>query len=197
MESSIIGVQTARAARRGGGIGNCVGRSTDRSWTYSGVVAEFPVLPKGGTPGAWPRCARQGDRGRARVIEYGTRGMAYVRDTVCLSRHESRGLWCNRLRNVWPGCGQENLGCRDALPHARAVGQPISRASLRQQVSIGVASVVPVPLTASSVSQLNLRTIRHGARAADRNSIRSEEMRRQISLRIAQNFADRAAVVVR
>ena len=73
--------------------------------------------------------------------------MAYLQDRVCLSRCEQRGLWGHRLQLVWPSGGQQNLGRRDVLPQFRAVGQPVSGASFRQQVSIGVASVVQVPLT--------------------------------------------------
>ena len=72
--------------------------------------------------------------------------MAHLHDTVCLSRREKRGLWHHRLTNVWRSCGQENLGRRDLLPPVRAVGQRVSGASLCQQVSIGLASVVQVPL---------------------------------------------------
>jgi len=73
--------------------------------------------------------------------------MAYLQDRVCLSRCEQRGLWGHRLQLVWPSCGQQNLGRRDVLPQFRAVGQPVSGASFRQQVSIGVAIVVQVPPT--------------------------------------------------
>jgi hypothetical protein len=139
--------QAARAAQHRGDIGNRVGRNKVRGWTYSRVVAKFCELPKGDALRAGPTRARQGDRGRSTVIAYWSRRMAYLHDPVYLSRFEQRGLWCHRLQLVWPSCGQQNLGRRDSLPQIGAVGQSVSGAGFRQQVSIGVASVVQVPLT--------------------------------------------------
>src|SRR5438093_9682331 len=73
--------------------------------------------------------------------------MAPVRDSVCLPRADRPGLCSHRLANVWPGGGRENVGRRNTFPQARTVGEPVSGASVRQQVSIGMASVVQIPLT--------------------------------------------------
>ena len=50
------------------------------------VVGEFSGLPKGGAARARPTRARHGDRGGPRVIADWSGRMAYLQDTVCLSR---------------------------------------------------------------------------------------------------------------
>ena len=127
-----------------------MGRNKGRGWTNSGVVAEFYELPKGDSSSARPTRARRGDRGRPGVVAYWSRRMAYVHDTGCVSRFEQRGLWCHRLQLVWPSCGQQNLGRRNALPQVGSIGQSVSGASVRQQLPIGLASLVQVSLAPPS-----------------------------------------------
>jgi hypothetical protein len=108
-----------------------VGRHDNR-WIYTGLVAYLTGLPQGGTVEARPRRAGQGDRGRPKVITYGSTRIPYVRDRVCLLCHERQGLFYRRLSDVWPSCRCENVGRGDSLSKARAVGEYVSGASLRQ-----------------------------------------------------------------